>query len=72
MIAKETIQELPVIRKRVNKIKKHIIKSGIKQTRVAELVDMNKQNFHKLLNIQWIPKNIDTILSKIEKYYSLN
>lgn len=72
MTGKETIQELPVIRKRVNRLRKYIIKTGLKQTKVAELVNLNKQNFHKLLNNKWTPKNIAVILEKIEKYYSLN
>ncbi|HAX49665.1 MAG TPA: hypothetical protein PK605_00330 [Ignavibacteria bacterium] len=72
MTGKDTIQELPVIRKRVNRLKKYIIKTGIKQTKVAELVNMNKQNFHKLINNKWTPKNIASILTKIENHYSLN
>lgn len=72
MTGKETIPESTIIRKRVNRLRKHMVKFGIKQTKVAELVAMNKQNFHKLLNGQWTPKNIDSILCKIEKHYSLN
>ena len=72
MKAKETIHEFPEIRKRLKTIKKHLTKHGIKQQKVVEIVGMKKQNVSKLLLNQWTPKNIDAILTKIEKHYSLN
>jgi predicted XRE-type DNA-binding protein len=70
----KTTPELKVLKKRLRKVKNHIKKWDIKQQAVCRILGMKKQNVSKLLIGKWTPtpKNLNEIVTKLEKYYSLN